>query len=178
MDHERYSQWVTRSFRWIRDPGRDFALPHHVQLLGIVDAELRGMRREQFYDEAGAPLEDEHRILLVERAMIQAHLWVLGVYEYVRMLDERLRSDKSLASDSSIEAVSRTKRLFSRLRIPLAKLEPEQRHKDDDYQVPLPGVGLHGLGWQLNDGLVVYQEQLSDAFMEMLCALKPPESGG
>jgi hypothetical protein len=56
------------------------------------------------------------------------------------------RSDNSLVSDSSIEAIKGTKRLFSRLRIPLAKLEPEQRHKADDYQVPLPGIGPEGLG--------------------------------
>lgn len=178
MDYERYSQWVMRSFRWIRDPEKDLGLPHHVQLLGIVDAELRGIRREWLYDEAGVPREDEHRILLSERAMIQAHLWVLGVYEYVRMLDERLRMDPSLACDASIEAVSKTKHLFSRLRMPLAKLEPERRHKADDYQVPLPGIGPDGLGWQLNDELIVYQEQLSDAFMTMLCALKPRSNDG
>ena len=173
MDMARYETWVTRSFRWIRDPARDGGLPHHIQLLGLADAKLRGIRREDLVDVQGEWATDANDIPLRDHVMIQAHLWVLGVYEFIRMLDERLRHDPSLATDASVAAITATKRVFSRLRVPLAKLEPEQRHAKHDYSVPLPGLGPQGIGWQLNDGLIVYQEDLSDAFIVMLEALRP-----
>lgn len=173
MDEERYGEWVRRSFRWIRDPARDGGLPHHIQLLGIVDAELRGLRHVHMKDEAGNEVQDEHGILLYQRVIIQGHLWVLGVYAFIRMLDQRLREDPSLATDASMASISATKRIFSRLRMPLAKLEPEGRHRREDYAVALPGMGPRGLGWKLNDDLIIYQEELSDAFMAMLVALRP-----
>jgi hypothetical protein len=173
MDRDRYEEWVKRSFRWARDPERDLGLPHHVQLLGIVDAEIRGLRQENFYGDAGRPIKDEYGILILERAQILAHLWVLGAYEYVRMIAQRLDEDRSLATDGAIAKIGETKLLFARLRVPLAKLEPAERHKDTDYSVPLPGVGTKGLGWQINESLIIYQAELSDAFLATLSAIRP-----
>lgn len=173
MDLGRYEEWVKRSFRWARDPERDLGLPHHVQLLGIVDAEIHGLRQENFYGDGGRPIEDEYGILVLERAQIRAHLWVLGSYEYVRMITQRVDEDPSLATDEAIAKIKETKLLFARLRIPLAKLEPAGRHIDTDYSVALPGVGPKGLGWKVNDSLIIYQEELSDAFLAMLSAIRP-----
>lgn len=172
MDLERYEEWVKRSFRWARDLDHDLGLPHHVQLLGIVDAEIRGLRHKDFFGEAGSPIEDEYGILVLERAQIRAHLWVLGAYEYVRMLAQRVNEDPSLATDGAILKIKETKLLFARVRIPLAKLEPADCHRETDYAVALPGVGLRGLAWKINDSLVIHQEDLSDAFLAMLSAIR------
>lgn len=123
MDYERYTDWVKRSFRWIRDD-KDQGLPHHIQLLGIVDAEIRGIRKRDIYQEDGSPKEDAYGIILLEHYEIKAHLWLLGAYELVRVLSQRLRERPELASDESIEKVNEAKRAFERVRIPLAKLEP------------------------------------------------------
>ncbi|WP_285404890.1 hypothetical protein [Luteibacter sp. ME-Dv--P-043b] len=171
MEYERYSEWVRFAGFVIRRATG--GLPHHLQLLGIVDAELRGIRREHLLGQDGRPLEDAFGILMHERIIIQAHLWVLGVYEFIRMLDERLRDNPALATDASIAMITATKRQFSRLRVPLAKLEPESRHAKEDLVVPLPGMGPAGIAWQLNPDLMVYQEDLSDVLMDMLIALRP-----
>ncbi len=173
MDKDRYEEWVKRSFRWVRDLNRDLGLPHHVQLLGIVDAEIWGLRRENFFSESGTPIKDEHGILVLERAQISAHLWVFGIYEYVRMLAQRISENPLLATDDAIAKIKETKLLFTRVRIPLAKLEPADRHQETDYAVALPGVGPNGLGWKINDSLIIYQEELSDAFLAMLSAIRP-----
>ncbi len=65
MNYSRYEEWVTRSFRWIR-ADKDSGLPHHIQMLGIVDAELRGVRYRDIFDEENVPLEDEYGILKLE----------------------------------------------------------------------------------------------------------------
>lgn len=172
MDYERYSDWVKRSFRWIREE-KDQGIPHHIQILGIVDAELRGIRREHIYDQNGRPLEDEYGILMLERYQIQAHLWLLGAYELVRMISHRLRLSPDFASDESIKKVNEAKRHFERVRIPLAKLEPAARHKDTDYEVVDTGIGERGLGWRVSENVIVYQEELSDLLYEMLCHMRP-----
>jgi hypothetical protein len=172
MDIELYEKWVTRSFQWIRS-NKDQNLPHHIQMLGIVDAELRGIRRQHIFDAQGVPIEDEYGILMLERYQIKAHLWVLGAYEVVRMIGQRLWEDDSLAQDSSIEAVKETKKLFERLRIPLAKLEASKRHKKTDYDVPYAGVGDRGLGWQVSDETIIYQEDLSEQLFVMFSKMAP-----
>lgn len=172
MDVELYEKWVTRSFRWVRSH-KDQNLPHHIQMLGIVDAELRGIRRHHLFDTQGNPTEDDHGILMLERYQIKAHLWVLGAYEVVRMIGQRLWEDDSLAQDSSIEVVKETKKLFERLRIPLAKLEASKRHRKTDYDVPYAGIGERGLGWKVSDDKIIYQEDLSEQLFVMLSNMKP-----
>lgn len=175
MDHERYSQWVRRSFRWVREE-KDKHLPHHVQMLGIVDADLRGLRHSDLFDLDGRPLEDEYGILLLERYQIQAHLWLLGAYEFVRMLNQRLRDRPEYASDESIAKVIETKKLFERVRMPLAKLEAAKRFSETDYEIAYAGIGERGLGWKVADAVVIYQEDLSNALFDMLCHLRPRTS--
>jgi hypothetical protein len=172
MNHARYEEWVNRSFRFARDPERDLDLPHHVQLLGIVDADIHGIRKEDLFAPNGSELEDADGILLAERAQILAHLWVLGAYEYVRTLSQRIREEPNLVHESSVAAVAETKYLFERIRIPLAKREASRKHPSD-FSVALPGIGSRGLAWRVAENLVITQEELSDAFLRMLNAIKP-----
>jgi hypothetical protein len=172
MDYERYSDWVKRSFRWIREE-KDQGVPHHIQLLGMVDAELRGVRREHIYGKDGVPITDAYGIMMLERYQIQAHLWLLGAYELVRMISQRLRQFPDLASDESIQKVTEAKKIFERVRIPLAKLEPAARHKDTDFEFADTGMGERGIGWRVAEGVVIYQEELSDVLYDMLCNLRP-----
>jgi hypothetical protein len=173
MDRDRYEEWVKCSFRFIRDPERDLDLPHHIQLLGIIDADIHGIRKSELFTEDGSAIEDEDGVLLMERAQILAHLWVLGTYEHIRMLTQRIQENPQLVANSSALVVEETKRIFERIRIPLAKREASRRHSSSDYQVALPGVGSRGIAWKIADNVIVSQEELSDAFLRMLASLKP-----
>lgn len=170
MDYSVYEKWVTKSFRWMRED-KDSLIPHHIQMLGIVDAELRGIRREDIFDDAGKAIEDEDGILALERHQIKAHLWVLGAYELVRMISQRLRENEALARPESIAKVVETKKLFERVRIPMAKLEPSKRHKETDFEVAYAGVGAKGLGWKVSPDTIIYQEELSEKLYEMFAHL-------
>lgn len=173
MDRERYEDWVRVSFRWVRGPDRDTGLPHHIQTLGIEDAELRDIRKNDFYDDQGKPLEDEFGILLLERWQIRAHLWVLGAYELVRMISERVRKDPSLTTDVAIEKIHETKRQLERVRVPLAKLEPSRRNALTDFPVAYAGISSEGLAWKVAEGVVITQRQLSDLLWEMFTYIRP-----
>ena len=121
------------SFRWARDEESAYQVPHHVQILGIVDAELRGIRKQDLFNLDDSPKKDEYGILKPEYYQIKAHLWVLGAYELVRMISQRVREDQSLTTDAAIEIIHNTKKEFERVRIPLAKLEAGKRNKKSDF---------------------------------------------
>ena len=57
----------------------------------------------------------------------------------------------------------------------MAKLEPAARHRNSDYAVALPGVGSEGLGWKIADGVIIYKEQMSDSFLQVLSVICPRE---
>ena len=160
--------------KWIRNPTTDLGLPHHIQTLGIEDAELRDVRSRDLFSSDGTPLEDEYGILLVERVQIRAHLWVLGAYEVIRMLSERVRKNPELTEQAAIDNIHRTKRLFERVRIPIAKFEPSRKHKATDYPVATAGIGPKGVGWEVSKNTRIYQTELSDAFFQMMASIKPP----
>ncbi|MCW8833426.1 MAG: hypothetical protein OQK09_13755 [Colwellia sp.] len=166
MDYSVYEKWVTKSFRWVRAE-KDTHLPHHIQMLGIVDAELRGIRKSDLFDTKNNPISDENGILALERHQIKAHLWVLGAYELVRMIAQRLWEDETQASTKSREKVIEVKKIFERLRMPMAKLEASKRNKKTDFDIAYAGMGEKGLGWRVSPEVVIYQEELSDLLFEM-----------
>ncbi|GAB5500792.1 MAG: hypothetical protein PsegKO_31030 [Pseudohongiellaceae bacterium] len=173
MDCERYEDWVRVSLNWIRNPDTDLGLPHHIQTLGIEDAEIRGIRKRDIFDSNGEPLQDEYGILWLERWQIRAHLWVLGAYEVIRMLSERVRNDPGLTVPEAVDYIHKTKRLFERVRIPIAKYEASKRHSKTDFAVAPLGMGPNGLGWKVAEDTVVYQNYLSDEFFLMMTKIRP-----
>lgn len=173
MNYERYEEWVRISFRWIRDSDRDQELPHHIQMLGIEDAELCDIGKQDIFDNEGRPLVDKFGICILEKWQIRAHLWVLGAYELVRMISERVHKDCSLTMEEAIEKIQETKRQFERVRIPLAKREPSRRNALTDFPVAYAGIGSEGLAWKIADDVVISQRQLSDALWEMFAYVRP-----
>jgi hypothetical protein len=175
MKFERYQDWLRVSFRWARDEESAYQVPHHVQILGIVDAELRGIRKHDLFNSDGSPKEDEYGILKLEHYQIKAHLWVLGAYELVRMISQRVREDESLTTDSAIQIIHNTKKEFERVRIPLAKLEASKRNKKSDFNIAYAGIGLDGLAWKVADDCIISQEYLSDLLYKMMASIWPRE---
>ena len=174
MNYGRYEDWVRVSFKWIRNPDTDLGLPHHIQTLGIEDAELRDVKTTNIYSADGTPLEDEYGILYLERFQIRAHLWVLGAYEVIRMLSERVRKNPDLTVPDAVDYIHKTKRLFERVRIPIAKYEASKRHKATDFSVAPAGIGPKGIGWKVSEDTIVYQSELSDEFFRMMTTIRPP----
>ncbi|MHB8455407.1 MAG: hypothetical protein ACYDDO_12085 [Acidiferrobacterales bacterium] len=170
---ERYKDWVRVSFHWIRDEDSAFQVPHHIQILGIEDAELRGIRKCDLFHTDGLPKKDEHGILFHERYQIKAHLWVLGAYELVRMIAQRMKDDSSLTTDKAIDVIQDTKKLFERVRVPLAKMEASERNQKTDFNIAYAGIGPDGLAWKVSDETIISQEQLSNALHRMLATISP-----
>lgn len=169
MDDDRYNRWKRASFALITS---EPFLAQTVQALGKIDASL--YEKDARYREIrarndAAPGEWEQ----LTDSVTLAYLWVLGAYEVVRTIDQRLREGDpgNTGKDSQSKAV---KRSFGRVRVPLAKLEAASGHKSTDTGFAYPTLNAtHGLGWTVADGVVISRGELSTQFLEFLEGLPP-----
>jgi hypothetical protein len=163
---ERYEEWVKVSLCFaIIHPN----LMHYIQMLGIVDAELNAVRYDDLYGPDGVPFEDDNGFLLLEHCQIKATMWALAVYEFIRVLDQRVSHDIDLITNHvTKELITDTKRKVARLRMPLAKLEASSKHRKTDYDFAFQGMTEEGIAWQVSDDIVISQKEISDAFLRVL----------
>lgn len=101
-----------------------------------------------------------------ERAMLElndrmglSYLWVIGAYELIRTINQRLKGEH-------FENESRqVKQQFNRLRVPLAKMEAAGRSREDSH-IAYPVINMtHGAAWQLTRDEFITRKELSDSLL-------------
>lgn len=164
FNYERYSLWVSVSLSWARnDP--EWVTVTRIQGLGIIDAELYDINR---YD-----VEEvlENNLTVYDHVNIKSYLWILGAYELLRMMDQRIRETPEIADENATTYINQAKKEFERIRVPLAKLEKARRFHDD-FAVPKLGADEEELGWQINENEIIYYRYLSDIVIDTLNQLR------
>ncbi len=165
MQHERYSRWVKASPA--TGPFEHFMMVV-VQGLGRLDCQL--IQEDSRY--CSLPEAQQQTIaesIKTSDRFTLSYLWVLGAYELVRTMDQRVRDKTSLISASLPQRLSELKRAFKRVRIPLAKMEPAKAHKDTDSPIAFPALhSEQGISWQLTRTDFVSRRELSDALLGFL----------
>lgn len=168
MDRTRYNRWKMASFALLQfEP----FLAQTLQQLGKIDASLYekdGRYREIRVRNDAKPGEWDE---LFESTTL-AYLWVLGAYEVIRTVDQRFR-ELGLHAAGQYKQSTTIKHSFERVRIPLAKLEPANRHKSTDKGFAYPTLNAsHGLGWTVAEGVVISRGELSTELLEFLEGLR------
>ena len=140
-----------------------------VQQLGRMDARLIQADETWPYRFFGKKLSYEDSTDLHEH-ITQSYLWVLGAYEFLRTLCDRVRSDAEEKTPEEVRNILLdTKRRFARVRMPLAKMEPASKYSNEDGPIAYPGMKRGaGVAWQLNPNAIVTRRELSDALLEAL----------
>lgn len=171
MNDERYNDWIRASHAVGGiDHYRAF-MCSTIQGLARLDCQLIAAD-EQFLllteqQRATIPVSVE----LTERITL-SYLWVIGAYEIVRTLDQRSHETSVTASPSMSKHIKSVKRLFERVRIPLAKFETSRRNPNDN-PVAYPAINpSHGVAWLITDNTFVSRRQLSDALFTLLIELR------
>jgi hypothetical protein len=156
----RFHRWVSASHRLARyEP---FMVPT-VQGLGRLDDLLAAKDARYVADEGY--LSENYGILDLSDHITLSYLWVLGAYEIVRVLHQRERgSDSPLAISINVLL-----RQFARLRMPLAKFEPAERHEKTDSHIAYPVLNsAHGIAWQVSEDTYISREELAVQFLRLL----------
>lgn len=155
FNYERYSLWVRSSLAWSRNEPTGVTMTR-IQGLGIIDAELFDINKHVIDKKL------KNDLTVFDVVNIQSYLWVLGVYELFRMIDQKIKENPEIANENASKQINRAKSEFSRIRVPLAKLEPSNRFKNSDYAIPQLGANDEQLGWKINDNDILYYRPLSD----------------
>lgn len=161
VDAQRLQRWITVSSK-IGETVEIFMMPL-VQGLGRLDCQLWA-DDERFLglsQEAQGTIEEA--MLLTDR-MTLSYLWVLGAYEFVRTLHQRLR-ERGHPLERNAQVV---KQSLNRLRIPLAKMEAAGRSPDDS-PIAFPALNRdRGIAWQLTETEFLIRTELANQLLEFL----------
>ena len=166
VDQERLHKWVKASFKAVllvpkeNNEVFNFMAPA-IQKLGRLDIKLLTaesdylLRLNQSLSEMIGELDELETL---------SYLWVLGAYEIIRTLSGFTKGNN----------INKVKQSFTRLRIPLAKMEPSRKHKSTDYPIAYPTIHPnYGIAWQVSTDTIISRKDLSDLFLDFL--LKPDE---
>ena len=140
-----------------------------VQQLGRLDARLiqaDEMWPDRFFQKN---LSYENGSTLHEHITL-SYLWVLGAYEFIRTLCDRVKMDDHEKTPEEIRNILlEAKRRFARVRVPLAKMEPASKFAAEDGPIAYPGLKQGaGVAWQLNPNTIVTRRELSDDLLQAL----------
>lgn len=160
---ERVQRWVSAGLKVA--PIEKMMLPV-VHALGQKDCEL--IQRDQMALFAFSQIEaraiqstDRHAIEFND-LLTQSYFWVLGAYEIIRSICERLDGD------SRQKEARDAKHIFERVRMPLAKMATANRYKADS-PIAYPALNMrHGIAWQVQKDVFVTRFELSETFLSFL----------
>jgi len=168
IDQPRYAEWVRLSHRAAKF--EKFMTPA-IQGLGKMDAVLTAKDAAYLQLPQRERESFERSIELTER-FTESYLWVLGAYEIIRTMDQRVRESAGLVDQTGSQLIRDAKHKFERVRIPLAKFEAARRHSDTDSAVAFPALNpQHGIAWCVADNVFVTRRELSECFMALLRAV-------
>lgn len=141
------------------------------QGLGKLDAQLNW--QDEKYLQLAPPERGtfESSLELTDRFVL-SRLWVLGAYEGIRALSQRLAARPDQVSSRLRERTIRVKQEFARVRMPLAKLEASGSHKNTDLSEALPALDKrYGISWKVAKRVFVPRGKLSERLLRLLQAI-------
>lgn len=156
---DRKSSWSEYSHRLEKHESYMGVL---TQQLGNLDIELIELGNKHKPDNN----YDAQVLWEFDKYMTLSYLWVLGAYEMVRTLSQRLKEKRH----SDFNKVNQLKKIFERVRIPLAKMEPAKNYPDD-FSIAWPANTPNEFGWQIGEGKIILRIDLSNKLLEMLASL-------
>jgi hypothetical protein len=139
-----------------------------VQGLGRLDVSL--MEGDQLFlaDFENNKTSVTESLKLNERFTL-SYLWVLGAYELVRSICQRISEKQDAVPDEIARGFEKLKKEFNRLRVPLAKMEPASAHKKTDSHIAFPVLHpTKGVAWHIAQNVFVSRQDLADSLLATL----------
>jgi hypothetical protein len=163
---ERWTRWVKVSVGLGRF---EQEMMWGIQQIGRIDVRLiqaDDKWTQRFIAGALSPAEKS----AVGEHITACQHWVLGAYEFIRTLCDRLNDDDIENTPEDVrQRAEEVKRKFARLRMPLAKMEPASKFSKEDWSTAKPGMlPGKGVSWKVNEATTISRIELADALLEVL----------
>lgn len=163
-ENDRFERWIKLSIGLIRFEPHLMEL---VQSLGDIDVKLCKIDEILVDDYCQKNISPDYED--IQGHVTQSYLWVLGAYEVVRMLTQRMSENQYNDPPQILERFRQVKARFARVRVPLAKFEPASIHKKTDSHIAFPGFAFDaGVAWKVSEGVIVSRRELSDELLNAL----------
>jgi hypothetical protein len=139
MDEEsRHERWIKASIATAK-----FAPFMMLTIQGLGRLVINLIEQDRFFlsnfeknkNDLGDNLELSDRITV-------SYLWVLGSYEAIRTMGQRIKENSNLVSEEIAVSFHNVKNTFNRLRIPLTKMEAAKSHRMLDSYIACPSLNL------------------------------------
>ena len=165
MEESRHERWIKASISTAKfDP---FMVPT-IQGLGRLDISLIE-QDSAFLNNFDKNKDDINASLELSDRITVSYLWVLGAYEAIRTMGQRIRENENLVSEEMATSFRNVKNTFNRLRVPLAKMEATRAHRNTDSHIAYPGLNLDiGISWKINESTFISRRELSDQLLTLL----------
>jgi hypothetical protein len=145
------------------------------EVFAIIDAQEIGRLDCKCIEEdnricsgLGNDSEREKNLMRDNDHFLFSKLWVLAAYELIRVIRVRCQKIPVYLSKDLGSKIEILESKFLRLRVPLAKKEPEKYHKNDA-GIAYPTIHpQYGFGWFVAKDLVVTRRELSDELLQIL----------
>lgn len=140
-----------------------------IQQIGRIDVRLIQADEEWTKRFATDALSPDETTAVGEHITACQH-WILGAYEFIRTLCDRLNDDDIEKTPEDVrQRAEEVKHKFARLRMPLAKMEPASKFSKEDWSSAKPGrLPGKGMSWKVNETTAISRIELSDALLEVL----------
>ena len=162
MTDDRFERWVKASHGIGRiEP---FMVPV-LRGLGRLDCQLMadGERYRELTESEQSTVDES--IVLSNRITL-SYLWILGVYELIRSLDQRCKEKSEVFGEDLCVEIKDYKNEVERLRIPLAKFEPAKRHPTDSpIAYPVLDDASGDIAWGLQSEVFVSRTDFSQKLL-------------
>jgi hypothetical protein len=170
-DHERYKRWVDCSCV-VGNFNDDVTI--FIQGLGRIDSKLVQIDRKQVDSYVNQTGMNALASIIYNDAIFLSRLWVFGGYELVRTLSAKPHN--TLWSKDELANINRVKMIFSRIRMQLAKYEPQGKnhgkHHLGDYDIAQSILDTKlGTAWKINDNEWITRRSLADELLALFEAL-------
>ena len=161
----RIERWVNASFATVQF---EQFMVVAIQGLGRLDVSLVEGDESFLADFEQNKNSLDESLKLNERFTL-SYLWVLGGYELVRTICQRIKESRVGSPDEVASSFGELKKEFSRLRIPLAKMEPASTHKNTDSHIAYPALNTQkGIAWQVAQDVFITRRDLADRLLVAL----------
>lgn len=172
-----WQQWVTASFVVDKSYPLQFLLPQ-IQWLGMLDENIRQWETKNLEEPSAPNRTSETAIMELSYWYFLSYLWVLGAYEVVRTLSQKVKDIQKVKktrifSKEIVRKLVETRDFFAEARVPLAKLEP-RKLKDHTTAIAFPMIfPENGFGWRISSdisqpGRDISRRELANAFLDLI----------
>jgi hypothetical protein len=162
---ERWARWLKASHG---AGGVDPFFMPAIQGLGRLDCEIlsEDLRFRTLDQKRRESVEES---TLLTRRITLSYLWVIGSFENLRTMHERMEDNRDKFPDSVTQRANRAKKEFVKIRSPLTKMKPINPHGEANSPIAYPALGPDlGVAWKIGPQTFISRLDLSNLFLGFL----------